>query len=91
MAQEPRTENGVAPDVQVAQKARKAVKTYPQLEGYGLLALGIVLLLFSLGYFPLLKWLIGIAGVGLILFGTVRSNIVSTISTFIEKLRNRYS
>ncbi len=84
-------EKEMAADVHAAQKARKTIRQYPYLEGYGLLVLGLILLLFSLGYFPLLKWLIGIAGVGLILVGTVRSKIVSTLSSIIEKLRNRYS
>ena len=81
--------NGLAHDSTV-ESAVKKISGYPQLQGYLLLGAGIVLILFSVGFFPLLKWGVFAAGVALTLWGVMKSNLIDTVSHLIESIHKRF-
>ncbi len=82
--------NGFAKDVErTAARASETLSSHPVLQGYLILAAGIILLLFSLGFLTTLKWAIVFAAVALIVWGTVKSNLVERTSNLIRKLRSR--
>ena len=83
--------NGLAHEMDVqAAEAVRAVSRYPQVQGYLLLTAGIVLLLFSIGFFPILKWLIFAAGVALAVWGAAKSNLIENVTKMIKNMRNRF-
>jgi len=51
----------------------------PELQGYIALAIGLFLLLFSLGYFAFVKLAIGFIGLALITWGVYASHLITTI------------
>lgn len=81
--------NGLAHDVEadITKRANTMMTGHPQLQGYLLLAGGAALLLFSFGFFPILKWVVAAAGALLFAAGIVRSNIIESISNFIKRFR----
>jgi hypothetical protein len=84
--------NGLAHGIDTSVKsAAKTVSGWrPELQGYAMLAAGAALLLFAFGFFPMIKWVIVAAAVGLLVWGTVRSDIFAKTSHFIERLRAKY-
>src|SRR5438045_3981788 len=86
-------ENGLAPEMKrEAQRIGTNLGLFnlsPVAQGYILMATGIALLLFSVGLFPILKWVIVAASVAMIAVGIFRSDVVSTISNSIERMRTR--
>ncbi len=101
MAQRPEHErsqtNGLAKDINLQATAREMEKTaaremekHPVLQGYLLLGTGIALILFSLGFFPALKWVIFAGGLALAVWGTAKSHLIETLGDFFESLRKRF-
>ncbi len=85
---EKRYTNGHAHDMEMElSKTANKIARYPELQGYIMLGAGAVLLLFSFGFFPVLKWAVGAVAVMLMLAGIVRSNVMESISHFIERFR----
>jgi len=69
-------------------QARKNISNLnPVVRGYLALAVGVFLLLFSLGFFEFLKLVIGTIGIGLIFVGTLQSHLIETVTGFIRKMR----
>ena len=69
-------------------QARKYISNLnPVARGYLVLATGLFLLLFSLGFFEFLKLVIGTIGIGLIFIGTLQSHLIETVTGFIRKMK----
>ena len=81
--------NGLAHDMEmeITKSANKMVTGHPEVQGYLLLVGGAALLLFSFGFFPILKWAVVAAAVVMMLAGNVRSNVIESISQFIQRFR----
>ena len=62
----------------------------PELRGYVALGVGLFLLLFSMGYFEFLKLIIGLIGFGLIIWGTIRTKLISQITKWFDKLTEKF-
>ncbi|MBA2307382.1 hypothetical protein H0W26_04585 [Candidatus Dependentiae bacterium] len=92
--QQPRYENGLASDMKreaqnVAQQAQRAGNNLsPVTQGYILMGAGIILLLFSVGLFPVLKWVMVAGSIAMIIAGAYRSDFVTSISNSFEGMRN---
>jgi hypothetical protein len=59
-------------------------------QSYIIMAVGIFLLLFAVGYFAFLRSLIGIFGCLLIAWGALRLNLLHYIMDFISSLKKRF-
>lgn len=81
--------NGIASDIDLRSAARQ-MERHPVLQGWLLLGTGAVLVLFSFGYFPLLKWAVFAAGVALSLWGIHKADLIAKVSHLFESLRNRF-
>ncbi len=57
-------------------------------QGYILMATGTVLLLYSLGFFPILSIVITVSSIAMIAFGAYRSDIFTSLTNSIEGMRN---
>ncbi|MBA3752373.1 hypothetical protein H0X06_06325 [Candidatus Dependentiae bacterium] len=92
-------ENGVAPELkreaqraapEMQRQAERLLNTRsPEMQGYLLMGGGALLLLFSLGMFPILRWVIVAASIGMIIVGAMRSNAMTTVSDYFERMRSR--
>lgn len=93
MAQRPEHEkheaNGLAKDINV-QNAARQLERHPVLQGYLLLAAGVILVLFSVGFFPILKWAIFATGVVLALWGASKAKLGEKITNIYETIRKRF-
>lgn len=96
MANKPRSEhethegNGVAHNVDFRAEAARQMDKHPVLQGWLLLGLGTILILFSFGYFPLLKWGIFAAGVAFALWGINKADLVEKVSHLYASIRKRF-
>lgn len=81
--------NGLAKDINL-QSAANHLEHHPTLQGYLLLGLGTVLVLFSLGFFPILKWAIFAGGVALGIWGASRSHLIEGLGNLFESIRKRF-
>ena len=73
------------------ESAVRNVEEYTSLQGYLLLGVGTILTLFSLGFFPLLKWGIFAAGLGLALWGASKAHIAEKMSHIYQSIRNMFN
>ena len=56
---------------------------------YVVLAVGLFLLLFSVGYFNFLRVAIGLIGMGLIVLGAIRSQLIAKATTWVNSMLKR--
>lgn len=94
MANQPRRdrethENGIAHEMGFESTIKK-VERYPVLQGFILLGIGTVLILFSVGFFPIIKWAIFAAGVVLAVYGAYKANLPEKIAKIYENIRKRF-
>jgi len=85
---ETREGNGLASDINLRSAARQ-MDRHPVLQGWLLIGLGTILVLFSFGYFPLLKWAIFAAGIGLSLWGIHKADLVNKAVSLWQSFRKR--
>lgn len=96
MANQPRSEhkkheeNGLAAAAEFRAEATRQMDKHPVLQGWLLLGLGAVLILFSFGYFPILKWGIFAAGIALALWGINKASLIEKTQHLIASIRKRF-
>ena len=80
------TGNGIAHEVS---SMKQSLLKNPRSEfaGYVILAGGIVLLLFSYGLLPMLRWFFVATSIALIGWGIFQSNVITKIGGYIENWR----
>ncbi len=86
--QERRETNGIAKDLHLESAARQ-LESHPTWQGYLMLGVGTILTLFSLGFFPILKWVIFASGIALAVWGAAKSHIIETIGNFFESFHKK--
>lgn len=87
-------ENGLASDMKqearrMEQQIERRYGLSPVYQGYILMAAGTILLLFSVGLFPILKWVMVAASIAMIAVGIYRSDFFTSVSDSVERMRNR--
>lgn len=70
-----------------AEEATESVRHMrPDYQGYLLMAIGVLVFLFSIGLFPILKWVMVALSVGLMIWGAVRSDLFKMISDYTSRM-----
>jgi len=91
MAKQESKEGNPSSEARLIVKARRIAASWsPELRGYVGLGVGIFLLLFSMGYFEFLKVIIGLLGFGLIVWGTIRTKLISKVTGWFDKLTDKF-
>ncbi len=79
-------------EAELINKAQKAAAGLSdEMRGYVVLACGLFLFLFSIGYFQFLKVAIGILGFVMIVWGSIHSKLLSQITDWFNKLISKVS
>ena len=87
MAQEPKSL-----EKELISKAQKVVAGLSdEMRGYIVLGCGLFLFLFSIGYFQILKVVIGILGFIMIVWGSIHSRLLAKTTDWFNKLISKIS
>jgi len=95
MANQPRSDrekyegNGLGSDVNL-RAAAQAMDKHPVLQGWLLLGLGAIIILFTFGFFPILKWALFASGIALSLWGVHKANLIETTANVINSIKKRF-
>ncbi len=91
MANQKQRTKEASSDAKIIAKAKKLTAGWsPEIRGYVGLGIGLFLFLFSIGYFEFLKVAIGILGFALIIWGTIRSKLISKITEWFDKITDKF-
>jgi hypothetical protein len=86
-----RDRNGLAQDTSstIETATSRITQARPEYQGYFLLVSGALILLFSLGLLPVLKWLMVALSIGMIIWGVFRSNLIQRATDYFQRGNKR--